>query len=422
MEQIFLLVIQFMVIAVLVWKTYKRDKVQAVFIAGIYIYTVFTEINYAFYPAFIGRYIYVNTEYWFRFYMFVSLSFLCLYIFAALMDHIKLHFTIKVTDKPNRFYLIPTFVYNSVLVVSIIIIFLHWNEMSYTSNVLKQYSSSIAFVRKLNDWNVYYFLIMLTAARCATDSRKKRWFSTSSALCFCALLLFTYRNGDRSVIVLCLIGLFIYYFFDKQLSFKNIRKMLPFVAIAFAYLFFVRLSRSNGSMTYELVRTFLQDDYAFPGMTLIAVIQDAFIHPIAVIKAFITKASFVFSGEYLYWIVYKAEFPIFIQQALATGTNPGIGFHIFTEGYVFAGFGGFLYNGLMISIHLKLWKFLYTTNDSQTNTVMAAIIAGVFILGIRTETVYFVRNFVFFMIPAIIIYILTCNKKIRFVHVCIQNR
>lgn len=288
--------------------------------------------------------------------------------------------------------------------------------MSYSNNVLRTYSSLVAFVRGMNDWNVYYFIIMITAIKKADSGFRKNLMKFSCSLCVIALVLFTLGTGDRSVIFMCLIGWFLYYFYDKPLAFSSIRKMIPFIILGACYLFMVRIRRNPNISGFDFIESVLQDDYAYPGMTLIAAIGGHFIHPVSVVRAFITKGSVIFRKEkYLYWLLYASEFPAFIQQA-KEGTNPGIAFHLFTEGYIFCGFMGFLYNGLFVSILLRFWRHFYRTNDEQTNIVFAAITAGIFAIGVRSESAYFIRNFALYMVPAIILYLLTCDKRIRVSH------
>ena len=415
--KIALCIIQSILFFALIKKVYKKDKAPAVFMGAIFIYSIFSELNLALYPEFVARYVNLKKDIWLEYYLFITLSFVFLYFFDTKLMKVKQHFNVHVMDSEAvslRLSNIVVIGYSAVLLIAIITIIRNWSLLSYSNNVLRRYSAQISFVRRLNDWNVYYFLIMLAAIKHNENKSKKIILTVSCALCVIALVLFTLGNGDRSVIVLCFVGWFVYYFYNRPLNYKSVRKMIPLIVIAMVYLFAVRIFRSHNTMSYDPVKTILQDDYAYPGFTLMAAINDAFIHPLAVIRSFITKGSVVLHGEYLYWVLYKAEFPAYIQQAISTGANPGIGFHLFTEGYIFAGFLGFLYNGFFISILLRFWRHFYTTEDEQTNIVIASIAAGIFVIGVRSESAYFVRNFIFYMLPAIILYMIVCDKRLRF--------
>ena len=419
--KLFLCILQAMMCCFIAKEIYKVDKPNSVFFVALFAYSIFTEINYALYPDFIYEYVTITQDIWYEFYIFITLSLVSLYFFNYFLIRIKPHFVIQIFDTKSALVRLSNVIilfYSSILIIAIYIIVDNWNFLSYASNILGNYSSQIAFARQLNDWNVYYFLIMITAIKNTRykDRFKRMMLSISCLLCVIALVLFTLVNGDRSVILLCFVGWFIYYFYDKPLNFQSISKMIPALSIVLIYLFYVRLFRNGIEFQYDYVETILQDDYAFPGLTLLAAINDNFIQPFDVISAFVIKGSIIGSlfgsGDYLYWVLYENEFPMYINQALATGTNPGIGFHLFTEGYIFAGYFGFIYNGIFISILLRFWRHLYTTNDKQTNMVFASIATGIFVIGVRSETAYFIRNFIFYMLPAILLYLLACDKRI----------
>lgn len=416
--KIILCVFQCILIGGLIVRRFKKDKVSAIFIAAILAYSIFTEINYAIFPEFIGKYVNLKRNVWYEFYFFITLSFVLLFFFSQLADKIKIGIYIKVTETKTKLWLLAVFLYDILLIISLIIVFMNWHAMSYASNVRRQISSAIMFSRVLNDYNVYYFLILLTAIKYCKKGKKRKILLFSMMLCLLTLGLYTFKTGDRSVIVLCFVGLFIYLYYEKQVTLSDIKKMVLIVVLGLAYLFYVRIARSEGRMNYEIVHSILQDDYAFPAMTLIGSMCERFINPFIVIKCFITKGLFVLPGKYLYYVLYETVFPQFIQQALSTGTNVGIGFYIFTEGYVFAGIFGVIYNGFVISLYMRIWKILRDTNDQQTNTTIASIMMGVLVLMVRTETVYFIRNFVLFLIPAIIMYSVICGKKFK---LCIKR-
>lgn len=397
--------------------TYKYDKPNAIFLGALFVYSVFPEINYALYPEFIFEYVYLKKENWMLFFLFITFSFSALYLFNRFFISKKTHLRVVIQESGKNGIIISYIIlicYSLVLLYSIGVIFLNWSSFSYSNNVLKFYSRQISLVRQLNDWNVYYFLILITAIKNnKNNKRKKRWMCLSCCLCVTSLVLFTFLNGDRSVILLCIVGGFVSYFYDKPFGISSLRKMIPIILIGVFYLFFIRNYRSGNAIHYDYVKTILQDDYAYPGMTILAAMEKGFVHPIEVMKSFIAKSSVIIPGKYLYWKLYESMFPKYIEQSISTGANAGIGFHLFTEGYIFAGDLGFIYNGLFISILLRFWRHFYSTNDEQTNIILAAIASGIFVIGVRSETAYFIRNFIFYMFPAIMMCLLVCGKKMK---------
>lgn len=390
------------------------DKIKAFFFLGLFLYSIFTELNYIFFPSYVNQYFLVDDALWIAVWAFITLSFISFYGFFAFSLHAKRKYSI--VTQSNEYYSAGiVFVYTIVLLIDLIIIIRNWDSLSYFNDVSRNFGSDVAFIRYLNNFNCYFFLIVMSKLRYSENNshQSKRLLYLSAIICFLDLILYTFKVGDRSIILQVLIGSLIIYLHNKEISRKLIIKLCFLLVGAAIYLMIVRLTRNNISVLERktIIESIMTEDYSRPALTLFGAIKFSIIHPFEVIKSFFAKASFVLHYKYLYETVYSYAFPIFIQQAAISGSNPGIGMHIFTEGYIFMGFLGFIYNGMVLNIHISLWEKLCKTNDEQTNVTFSAIMIGVMLLNIRGETVYFVRNFVFFIIPAIIMYMIVCNRS-----------
>lgn len=94
--------------------------------------------------------------------------------------------------------------------------------------------------------------------------------------------------------------------------------------------------------------------------------------------------------------------------------SQGWAFHPFAEGYIFCGFLGFVYNGLVIGLGLSIWNRFILTNNERFNRFMFAIMGCIFFSLVRSQSVNFFRYMYYMFIPSAYIYSRLSNIKINY--------
>jgi hypothetical protein len=184
------------------------------------------------------------------------------------------------------------------------------------------------------------------------------------------------------------------------LRINNTKKMklflrcLLFLGFMLILMNIVEQTRGLGELESDrqLIEIILLKDYYAPMHILYASIALDFISPIEVILSNSANALIQIGYPYL-------------QQTITDLFNPGIAtrsqgyaFYIFSEGYIFMGFLGFLYNGIVVFLGLALWRFLANSKCELYNNCIYGLIGTHIIHLSRNQSSYFVKDFYTFYV------------------------
>ena len=153
----------------------------------------------------------------------------------------------------------------------------------------------------------------------------------------------------------------------------------------------------------------LKQDYTAPAYNLVGVIGKNIIDPLMVINSQIIKTFPLLGGDWLYFLIADSLFP-----SSQVSASQGWAFHPFAEGYIFCGFLGFVYNGLVIGLGLSIWNRFILTNNERFNRFMFAIMGCIFFSLVRSQSVNFFRYMYYMYIPSAYIYSRLSNIKINY--------
>jgi hypothetical protein len=152
----------------------------------------------------------------------------------------------------------------------------------------------------------------------------------------------------------------------------------------------------------------LYNDYFTPAHMLFGSIALDWVRPIEVLQS--TLANGFFLGRTL-------DVP-YLQSNIGNVLVPGssgrsfsFAYYVFSEGYMVAGFPGFLYNGLVVGGGLLAWRNLSVTADRRANIFWAAFSAMFFANIARSQSVMMLRYLFFFGVPALICFSLATGAR-----------
>jgi hypothetical protein len=139
---------------------------------------------------------------------------------------------------------------------------------------------------------------------------------------------------------------------------------------------------------------------------LFAAVAYNYVKPTEVILSNTANSMFKMNYPYL-------QMPITDMFAPGIATrSQGFGFYTFTEGYVFAGFYGFLYNGIVLGMLMTFWRSLAMTNSKKFNYFLLAIMGSMLINVIRGQSSYFIKYLYTFVLPSSLFYLALTKQQL----------
>ncbi len=287
------------------------------------------------------------------------------------------------------------------LLSQMIFMYACFEDISYHHLASVEYKSShplLDTASTLHD--ISYPMIFLLLFKVRLFKKKKRIFCIF--LLLWALVQNTYFGilaGSRSSLLAILMGVLFIFYGNKKVSIGLLVKIL-IVGATTAFVFSnIRFTRSGGAEDDSAKEyVLLQQDYIGPEINTIAAFKYDVIIPVELISSNFMKIFPFNDYPYLY---------ITMADIFAPGTsdaNAGYGFYLFTEGYLFAGKLGFLYNGIFLAFLLFIWRRLGRTNDPNFNTFIMAVMISFFFAMVRSQSSSFFRNMWSQLLPMAFLY------------------
>ena len=401
---IFLLLLQAIFWAFGIYLLWGRNRFFAIFGMVLYLYLFPTEISYRFYPEFYDYYWGVDT--WYTYYWYLSFSLLTLFIVLSHASKLKRRY--NVVRYKRRHY--GGLVWIFIISYSLLCTFLLYKNIGIISYQALVQNGAMggedttltmidSFFKLLPAFTIFPIVAMINS----------KWYLKLYAL-YNIILSFAYNtlSGSRSDILAVTVGLVLIWIYGRKIGMKQILT-LSSVAIVFLFLAGLAFTLRGGSNDGTLAETLLMQDYSGPAYNILAVIGKDIVDPVMVLKSQFLKVLPLIGGEWMYIPIGKIAFP-----TVEMSGSQSMGFHPFVEGYLFAGFSGFIYNGIVVGLGLSMWNRFMSTNDEKFNRYMFAVMGSLFFALVREQTVWFVRYIYFSFIPAAFIYSRLCNINIHY--------
>ena len=398
-----LLVLQAFLWGCAVYIIWGKNRLYGLFSMVLYLYLLPTEITYRFFRQFSD--FYWGRDVWYEFYAFVSFSLLSLFVFLNIKQGSKKVYNVISKKRHNTRWIGWLFV-SLYSIVASYFLFTNIALISYHSLVengdegfaLNAITITDVLVRSLPAFVILPLL-----------AQKNKTLVIHLLAFYNIVLYFSYAfiTGNRSDMLSFVLSLVLLWLYGRKLMLKQI-VYLAVCAIMFLYVAGAMMELRGGEAGNSLAETLLKQDYLAPAYNIVGVQAKKYVDPIAVVSSNIQKIFPALGGEWLYILVAPKIFQIDFTASQSAG------FHPFTEGYMFGGFFGFIYNGIVIGSLLLLWNRFMSTNNKAFNRFMFALMGCLFFSLIRAQSINFIRFIYLDFLPAAFIYSILSNIRIHY--------
>jgi hypothetical protein len=195
------------------------------------------------------------------------------------------------------------------------------------------------------------------------------------------------------------------------LNFKKIMGLIIGSTIALVFMLILEKTRLQGNIEendFDFVQKLLLKDYYAPAHMLYTVIHYDFIDPLFVLYSNFSNSFVLLNVDYL-------QIPV--TELIAPGVanrSQGYAFYLFSEGYMFMGFMGFIYNGLMLMTGLSVWFTFYNTKNKYFNYLVFSLLSTQIANLARGQSSYFYKDIFVFLFPMLVIIFLSSGLRYKF--------
>lgn len=224
-----------------------------------------------------------------------------------------------------------------------------------------------------------------------------RVFLALSLLYFLVFAIASIRLGNRTDPAAFMLGVTVFELGRRKISFQTLFWTGAAGITAVIALSLIEHFRyAGGGGERELLARIVQNDYYAPAHMLFAAIAYDFVHPLEVIRSNSANALVLMKYPYL-----QETITHLFRPNLATRTE-GYAFYIFTEGWMAFGRIGFIYNWIIPTAGLILWRNIARTNNLFINNVIMSVMACMMINLVRGQSSYFIKYLYMFVAPTLL--------------------
>jgi hypothetical protein len=411
----------------------REHDLYALSFFSLYIYTIFAQIGYAYFPElsmFVDAYFGPNLFYKYWAFMFFSFVFSFLLYKKFNFKVVKRYvYSVKPASKNYGEYF---------FFLIVITLYLMLNLYFYNNRVLFGYGGGQTMG---SPWFGIGFLVFQTCTfilymlfRDKSNRINKRVFSfIVFILCFLFYLQISVAAGSRSHILYFFIACAIYELSPiiNTIKYKKRKVFMVLVSgiVVLNFLSTLRLIRNqnqqkgqdtnfsslsnfdssdSNNLDENLSSAILLQDYYLPSHTLFISLNHKIIDPIEVVKSNFANSFIGFDYPFLTNTI--------MERGLGFDNVRGVGwaYHYFVEGYNAMGLNGVFYNALFWNLCMILWVRLTRSNNKKHNKSMLAILALIIALSVKGQTATFIRFYWLILLPALALLLLANNQKIAF--------
>lgn len=407
----------------------RHNDLHALAFLALYIYTIFAQIGYAYFPELsILTGAYFGPILFYKYWAFMFFSFVFSFVLYRRMNpknSKKVFYKVKPARKNYGEYVF--FLIVMLLYLALVTYFLKYRGIF-------GYGGGTPMG---GPWFGIGFLlfqsctfILYTLFRDKSNKIKKRIFS-GIAFIFCILFFVqvAIAAGTRSPILYVFIGIVFYESYPILSTIKNEKRKIFVLIFSSLFVFnmltvlrtlrlqgkdigfssFSNYDSSDSKFTDQDWQTvILMQDYYVPSHTLYISMHYKFIDPIEVFK----------SNFYNSMILFKYPFLSNRIVARLKGSEDergaGWSYHYFVEGYNAIGLLGVFYSALFWNLGMLLWIRLTQSNNRRHNIVMLAILSIIITDTMRGQTGTFVHNYWLILLPALLLSLLANNNTMAF--------
>jgi len=403
---------------------FKRD----IYVAGVYfflfVYTIFAQIGYFYFPELSNNIeAYFGEDIFMSYTAFVAASFFCFFLFVSLVLNLTRGISYRVVRKPWRIARLAfCFVLLAHLAFAGSYLVLNYDLLTYSSasddafqveQGLPFMLFGIAFKLSVAAIVVLYALMRLRGEmRPLVGSATIKFFLVAELVLFAAIAAKIANRTDVVAVTLAICMI------EYQLGggFKKFAKLSAFAAAMLYGMLLIEGSRNSSAEERLLYEIVLVKDYFAPAHILFAAMDHGFIDPVQVLVSNAANSLILLGQPYL-----QATVTDVFNPGLAT-RSVGYAFYIFSEGFMALGLLGFLYNGVVIGAGVLLWRGLAASENRAYSIFMLALISTQMANIVRSQSAYFIKDLYVFFIPAMLLFFLASGLRPSFMPLLYRKR
>jgi len=400
----------------------KGDDLCALAYLTLFIYTIFTQIVYVYYPDLsqniAGNNAYFGHRLFYDYWLFMFFSFFVSFLVYLLLNsgsHRKALYRVKENKGilgRRLFYIFVVMLIGAMISTYLI----RGDEIRYSGedNPL------------INNWFAYGYRILVLVSIVlyaryrvlALSASDKRMALLLFSISLIIIFQISVKGGVRSTLLYLAIGIgmFELHPFVHKVK-KNKRKLLLTCLLILSLLYVLSaleyVRSVVPSLTFRDLWQILQQpdeifggsndiilflvsrDYYIPSHTLLVAMFHEVVDMGEVIRSNVAN-MFVFLN---YPTLGQTIIGTYVDSVGGIERNAGWGFHFFTEGYVAAGWLGIFYNAIIWNVGMYLWKGIASSENGKLNLIINALLASMVVNAMRSQSYLLVKYIWLFLLP-----------------------
>ena len=396
---------------------FRIDRLFGLYFASLFIYCIFAQLGYRYYPRLSDlTNAYFGPEIWYSITLFIILSFTLFISFFVFRNtlYAAIPFKTEVILRPNVQRRNVAFLFICLLMLYNIFYLsnntVNWRVASDEIELTKSFSLRLfIMIFKFTSGLIILLYAYIREQPRETSMRKEK------AMLFLLSVLFifsSYKLGNRTDLIAVFLGLVTFETYRTKINLLKIAAGLGFSALFIAIAFYIEFNRYEVASVTRLDMSFVElallQDFYPPAHILFASFHLDYINPLMVLKSNIANALVFLNVPYLQNPITEMFSPNPVSR------STGYAFYILTEGYLFMGSLGFIYNGFILTFFMSIWRKYADTNNDAFNRVLLALMGSMLINLTRGQSSYFVRYFYSYLLPLTWIYLSLVQARLTF--------
>jgi hypothetical protein len=406
--------------------TFRRERLFGLYYLFLTIYAFFPLVGYYYLPELsVIINAYFGVEIWFESLAFILASLLSLLVFFGLAwSRILAAVPISLAISEHRRSLTSYLAFSGIcfsIAFQASYLSTHYQDINWHTVQDEEFSNgnlaltAFIFLFKLSV-AVNYVLYCLIRLRTAVFPR-----AIALSLAVTSTLVFgvtAFRLSNRTDVVALVLGITVFELYRVRLRWQAIARVLLTAIISLAFMLTIEATRyTDASLELDALSSLFTKDYYAPAHMLFAAVAYSIVDPLLVAASNSANALFLIGYPYL-------------QSSITDVFNPGVAsrsagyaFYALTEGYLVAGSFGFLYNAIVLTFGMALWRGLALTRSHQFNFFLLGLMGCMTVNLVRGQSSYFIKYLYTFILPGVLIYLPLAGQSIslRWARACSRD-
>ena len=392
---------------------WKRDILYGLVYLFLFLYIIFAQIGYAYFPALSELIkVYFGPDVFYSVNYFVTLSFISFFIlFYYFYEWIVRRPAYQVFKSNPRLSIVFYIVVIGHIIGMTLYFYANYDFITYTNAYDQEFQVSqglpflifgIGFKQSVFINLLLYFMLRVKRTDAPYINRLIVFilFIIEFILFVCIALKLSNRTDLLSFTLGAVFLEIELMRCDKTKHWKILKLAFVIVVVFYTFAEIESARNENRLEEFTFIENILYKDYFAPAHILIAAMGLQYVDPLEVLASNSANSLILLKHPYLQETVTELFNP-----GVATRSS-GYAFYIFTEGYLVLGRLGFLYNGLVVFLGVSLWKRLSHSNNNYYNLFMLSLMATQVANIARGQSSYFIKNIYMIFLPAMILFYL----------------